>query len=120
MIVGGAQGFDIAPPRRAGIAQTLPPPRKPLAPELHRQKIGHKAGVAAVAVRERVNLHQPVMETHRDLIGRIGFVFDPCFGVVEQLAQGYWNLPVVDPDITLAGSELAGPARRRASAGAGL
>jgi len=33
-----------------------------------------------------MNLHQPVMETHRDLIGRICVVFDPPLGVVKQLA----------------------------------
>jgi hypothetical protein len=42
--------------------------------------------VAAIAVRERVDLHQPVMEAHRDFVGRIGPIFDPRFGVVERLA----------------------------------
>ena len=94
MIVGGLQGGDIALAHRAGIAQTLASPRKPLTPEPHHQKIRHQAGVTAVAVRERVNLHQPVMEAHRDLVGRIGLVFDPRFGVVEQLAQGDGNFSV--------------------------
>src|ERR1035438_7339149 len=110
VIVSGAQGFDIALPCRAGIAQTLPSPRKPLTAKLDRQKIGHETGVAPVAIRKWVNLHQPVMEAQRDFIGWIRVVFDPCFGVVEQLAQRYWNLQVIDSDVTLAGPEFSGPA----------
>jgi hypothetical protein len=34
-----------------------------------------------------------VMETHRDLIGRICAEFDPRFGVVKQLAESHGNLP---------------------------
>jgi hypothetical protein len=43
-------------------AQALPAPGEPFAPKLHRQKIGQQARMAAVAIRERVNLHQPVMQ----------------------------------------------------------
>jgi hypothetical protein len=66
--------------------------------------------VAAVAIREGVNLHQPVMEAHRDLVARIGFVFDPRLGIVQQMAQSYGNLKEGNPDITFGGSELPGPA----------
>src|ERR1019366_2271158 len=110
MIVRGPQGGDIALAHRAGIAQTLPSPRKPFTPEAHRQKVRHEAGVPAVAVRKGMNLHQPVMEAHRDLIGRIRGVFDPRFGVVKQLAQGYRNLPIGNPYITIAAPEPPGPA----------
>src|ERR1017187_31816 len=39
MIVRGPQGGDIALAHRAGIAQTLPSPRKPFTPESHHQKV---------------------------------------------------------------------------------
>src|ERR1039458_3584708 len=84
VIVSGAQGFDIALPCRAGIAQTLPSPRKPLTAKLDRQKIGHETGVAPVAIRKGVNLHQPVMETHRDFI-----VFFSGIRGVESLREEY-------------------------------
>ena len=71
MIVGGLQCGDIALAHGPGILQVGASPRKPLTPEPHHQKIRHEAGVAAVAVREGMNQHQPVMEAHRDLVGRI-------------------------------------------------
>src|ERR1022692_896039 len=85
--------YSAPAPRRDRVDS--PSPRKPFTAELHRQQIGQQAGVPAIAVRERVNLHQPVMEAQRDFIGWIRFVFDPCLGVVKQLAQHYWNLPVI-------------------------
>ena len=87
MIVGGLQGGDITLARRAGTLQIRASPRKPLTPEPHHQKIRHEAGVAAVAIREGMNLHEPVMEAHRDLVGRTCLVIDPRLGVVKQLAR---------------------------------
>jgi hypothetical protein len=71
MIVGGMQCGDIALAHGPDILQIRASPRKLLTSEPHYQKICHEAGVAAVAVREGMNQHQPVMEAHRDLVGRI-------------------------------------------------
>src|SRR5580692_478211 len=109
MIVGGPQGGDMTLPHRTRILQIRASPRKPLTPEPHYQKIRHEAGVAAVAIRERMNLHQPVMEAHRDLVGRIRPVLDPRPGVVKQLAQRDGNLMEYNPEIAFAHPELAGP-----------
>jgi len=79
-------------------------------PKPHHQKVGHEAGVAAVAIPEWMNLHQPVMEAHRDLVEWIGLVFDPCFRVVEQLAHRHGNLKEGNPDIAFTCSEFTGPA----------
>jgi hypothetical protein len=106
MIIGGVQGFDIARPRRAGSAQTLPSPRKPRTPELHRQEIGQQAGVAAVAVRERVNLHKPVMEAQRDFIGWIVW-----YSIHALVSSSNWRW---------SGISRPSAIRRRVSAGAGL
>ena len=65
--------------------------------------------MTAIAVRKRMNVHQPMMETHSDFVGRKGRVFDPCPGVVEQLAQGHRNLMVREPKIALTCPELPGP-----------
>jgi len=65
--------------------------------------------MAAVAVRERVYVHQAVMEAHRDLVGRVRLVIDPGFHVVEKLAQRHRNLVVRDPDVAFSGPEVAGP-----------
>jgi hypothetical protein len=68
MIVGGLQGGDIMLAHCAGVVQIRASPRKPLTAEPHHQEIRHEPGVAAVAIREGMNLHQPVMEAHRDLV----------------------------------------------------
>src|SRR5580704_2074163 len=65
--------------------------------------------MAAVAIRERMNLHQPVMEAHRDLVGWIRPVLDPRPGVVKQLAQRDRNLMEHNPEIAFAHPELARP-----------
>jgi len=109
MMVGGLQGGDITLAHCAGILQIRASPRKPLSPEPHHQKIRHEAGVATVAIREGMNLHQPVMEAHRDLIGRICLVLDPRLGVVNQMAQGHGNLVERNSEITFARPELACP-----------
>ena len=81
MIVGGLQSGDIALTHAPGILQIHASPRKPLPPEPHHQKIRHEAGVAAVAVREGMNQHQPVMEAHRDLVG--GYVLYSIHALVS-------------------------------------
>src|ERR1700729_3982714 len=65
--------------------------------------------MTAIAVRERVYEHQPVMQAHGDFVGRIGSKLDPGLAVLEQLAEFHRNEPVIHPDIALARSELAGP-----------
>jgi hypothetical protein len=109
MIVSGLQGGDITLAHNAGILQIRGSPRKPLTPEPHHQKIRHEAGAATVAIREGMNLHQPVMEAHRDLVGRICPVLDPRLGVVKQLPQGHGNLVERNPKIAFALPELACP-----------
>jgi hypothetical protein len=109
MVVGGAQGLDVARPRRAGLAEPLPSPRESLAVELQDEQVGHQAGVAAIAVREGVDPRQPVMKAHCDLVGRIRVIFHPGFNVVDQLAELRGDQPVVDADVALAGPQSSGP-----------
>ena len=65
--------------------------------------------MAAVAIREGMNLHQPVMEADRDLVRWICLVLDPGLGVVKQLTQGHRNLVERNPEIAFARPELARP-----------
>jgi hypothetical protein len=56
-----------------------------------------------------MDLHQPVMKTHRDLIAWVGAKFNPSFGIVEQLTQSYRNLPRRNSDITFVFAIFARP-----------
>jgi len=46
-----------------------------------------------------MDLHQPVMKSHRNLIGLVCAKFNPSLGIVQQLAQGHRNLPKRNPNI---------------------
>jgi hypothetical protein len=108
-MLGALQRRDIALPQGGGISQTLSPPRKffSLAPLC--QEIRHEPGMAPGAIRERMDLDQPVMEAYSDLIGWICVVVGPGLGVVEQLAQGHGNLIKRYPEIAFARPEFPGP-----------
>ncbi len=56
-----------------------------------------------------MDLHQPVMKTHRDLIAWVGAKFNPSFGIVEQLTQSYRNLPKRNSVITFVFAIFARP-----------
>ena len=71
MTVGGPQGFDITLPQHAGVAKALPSHESRSRAKVDCQEIGQEAGMAPIAIGKRVNLHQPMMKAHGDLIGRI-------------------------------------------------
>src|SRR5580692_5929374 len=56
-----------------------------------------------------MNLHEAVMEAHRDFIRRIRLVFDPRSSIVEQLVQRDGNFIEWYPEIAFARAELPGP-----------
>jgi hypothetical protein len=85
-------------------ADSAAPTKKPLTPKLDDHKIDQEVSVAAIAIGERVDLHQAVLQAHRNLIRLIRLIFDPGLGIVEQLAQRYWNRKVINPDGELAGA----------------
>src|SRR5258705_8939121 len=53
--------------------------------------------------------HETVMKAHSDLIGWIGFVFDPRLSIAEELAECRGYFVERNPQIPLAASEIAGP-----------
>ena len=83
MVVGGLQGGDVGTTQFAGALQIRASPRKAISTETHDEEIRHQSGMTSIAVRKGVNLHEPVMETYRDFVGRIGSVFDPFLRVAE-------------------------------------
>src|SRR5437667_3550170 len=61
VVVGSLQGGDIARAQVTGILQVGAAPRKALPAETHDEKIRHESRVSAIAVREGMNLHKPMM-----------------------------------------------------------
>jgi hypothetical protein len=55
-----------------------------------------------------MNLHKPVMKPHREFIWRTGIEFDPCSGIVQELAHGHWNSMGGDAKVPFAGPEHPG------------
>src|SRR4051794_102838 len=64
MVVRGAQRFDILPAHVAGLLQVCSTPTEPFTAEAHNEQVRHHARMPPVAIRERMNLHQPVMKPH--------------------------------------------------------
>jgi hypothetical protein len=85
VIVSGFQCRNIPPARIADSLHFSASPRESLAAEAHDQQIGHQPCMPAIPVRERMNMYKAMMEAHRDLIRRIGLVFNPRFRLVKQL-----------------------------------
>ena len=65
--------------------------------------------MTTVAIGKRVNPNQLVMKARRDFIKQVGFVFNPVFGVVNQLAQLDLDLPGIDANITICLADFPGP-----------
>jgi hypothetical protein len=51
--------------------------------------------VPPIAIKKWMDLHQPVMKSHRDFISFVCAKFNPSLGIVQQLAQGHRNLPTL-------------------------
>ncbi len=73
------------------------------------QEIRYETGGATVAVRERMDGHETVMEPHRDLVRRIGVVVDPVAGIVQGHGELDRDMGRVDPDIALGSGVVASP-----------
>ena len=109
MVIGRYEGGDIAPPRLAYIGQGNPSPGEGLLPQPDRQDIRHETGGATVAVRERMDGDETVMEPYRDLVRRISLVLDPVAGIVQSRARFDWNTDRIDPKIALGPAKSTGP-----------
>ena len=57
MIVCSAQRFNVLPPNFARLLQICPSPCEPLTTQAHDEQVRHQAGMPAIAIRERVDLH---------------------------------------------------------------
>ncbi len=71
--------------------------------------IGGDAGVPPVAVGERMNLDNAVMEARSRLERLVSSMFCPESGIVEQHSQSHRYLDRIDSDIFLGQPERTGP-----------
>jgi hypothetical protein len=62
MIVGGAQGIDVALAQRTRIAKAASTPRKSPSTKLYNKKVGYKASVATIAIWKGMYLHEPMVK----------------------------------------------------------
>lgn len=72
MPVGGAERFDIILPAATGVRQVATTPGEAWpSQKMHQYDVGQQAGMAAIAVRKRMNHSQAMMKTHGDLVRRV-------------------------------------------------
>ncbi|MGY4302132.1 hypothetical protein ACVWXN_010227 [Bradyrhizobium sp. i1.4.4] len=83
MIVRGLKRRHVLIAQRSYVGKASAAPAKRFAAEPFNHEIGHHARVTAIAVREGVNLRQPVMLARGDFVRWIGLVFDPIAYVIE-------------------------------------
>ena len=108
-VVGTAECMEVGGSQFVGIHVETSTPRDRFAPETSDQVIGGDPAVAAVAVRERVDGDQAVMESHCGLVRFVGAVPDPCLGVLDQIADLERDLFRHSSDVGLPGAAVAGP-----------
>lgn len=92
MMIGGAQGGNIALSNLVDGTKIPPAPCKRLFAEGSQENIGCQPAVATIAVWKRMNPDELMMEPGRDFIERECFVLDPVFDVIEQLPQFRFDL----------------------------
>ena len=102
--VGGLQGGDVGLPRRTGIDQVAAAPGETGLTQPHDQQIGEQARMPPIAIGERVNGDQAVMQADGDLVRRQAGVFDLIAHVVEQLSQFDADSEPVDADVLVFNS----------------
>lgn len=109
MRVGGAEGLYITPPRIAAAGEVGTAPGERRAAEPDGEDIRDRPRRPSVAVRERVDRDDPVMQAHGDLVGWIGLILHPVLGIVERLAQLHLYVQGIHTKISLGRAESAGP-----------
>lgn len=117
MGVGGLQRPDIVAAGLGGFHQVRPAPAEPLPPKLSDQQVGGQPRVTSVAVRERMDRDEAVVEAHRNLIRREGLVVNPVADVANQGVEIHSDLVRRDADVELGGPLGAGPSPDRRKSG---
>src|ERR1700722_9593276 len=109
MRIGRLQGGDIAPAKVAGARQILTPPTedRPFLPL--GKHIRDQARVAPVAVRERMNQNQPMMDANCKFVGRIGSVLQPIARIPNERAYPLADFVVWHANVLLGSSIDARP-----------
>ena len=99
MRIRSPQRGDVGLPRNLRFDKIGPTPSEARQAELDGEQVGGQPRVASIAVGERMNRDQPMVEAHGDLGGSEGLVANPVAHIVEQLMQFRTNAVSVDPDI---------------------
>src|ERR1700722_4540587 len=109
MRIGRLQGGDIAPAKVAGPRQIPPAPTedRPFLPL--GKHIRDQARVAPVAVRERMNQNQPMMDANCKFVRRIGSVLQPIARIPNERAYPLADFVVWHANVLLCGSIDARP-----------
>ena len=71
----------------------------PTAEPLH-EEVRHQPGVPPVAVRKRMDCHEPVMQTDGDFIRWIGRMLNPVAYIAEHVGEFDWNSVRLDADVS--------------------
>lgn len=109
MAIGGLKRGDVACPQFADIGKTAAAPAEDRAVQLLDQQIRHQTCMAAVAVRKRMDRHQPMVKSDSDLVGRIGVMLDPITNVIEQDGEVGRDAIGGDADVAFGLAVGAGP-----------
>ena len=75
MIIRRFECPDVNVSRFAFGAKMTPSPAQALSAKADGKDVGHKPRPSSVAIREWMDTDQRVVESNRDFVGRIGFIF---------------------------------------------
>ena len=60
----------------------------------------------AIAIRTRINRHQPMVKTYRDFVRENRLRANPETGVINQISEHGSNIPRFNTDISWRGTEF--------------
>ena len=93
VIIGPAQGVDVALAQFTRCLKVPAAPAERLAAELFNEQVRHQAGVAAVAIGKSVHEYDLMMEPYREFVRVERPVFNPVPELLEQLRGLAVDLP---------------------------
>src|SRR5580698_9934961 len=109
MRISGMERREIAIAGIACLVKVAAAPSERLITQRLQQHIRHLARMAAIAVGEWMDRHQPMMETCSDLIGRVCLVLNLSLDIVTQHAHALRDLGPVGADVLATRTILTGP-----------
>ena len=87
MLVGGVKGCNVGSAVFTSTNQIGAAPCKAGTAKSYEQQVGRRAGMTAVAVWERMDEHEAVMEACCNFVRLMGFMFDPESAIIQELSE---------------------------------